>query len=79
MTVETSPGNFQFWFFLKAAVTAELAQKLGERIRHAVNSDHDTGNPTQPYRIAGTINYPNANKIARGRITPGPGSSRSTR
>jgi RepB DNA-primase from phage plasmid len=69
MTVETSPGNFQFWFSLKAAVTAELAQKLGERIRHAVNSDHDTGNPTQPYRIAGTINYPNANKIARGRIT----------
>src|SRR5262249_23590080 len=56
MTVETSPGNFQFWFFLKAAVTAELAQKLGERIRHALNSDHDTGNPTQPYRIAGTIN-----------------------
>jgi hypothetical protein len=69
MTVETSPGNFQFWFFLRAAITAELGQKLGERIRRAVNSDHDTGNPTQPYRVAGTINYPNANKIARGRDT----------
>jgi len=63
------PRQFSVLVFLKAAVTAELAQKLGERIRHAVNSDHDTGNPTQPYRIAGTINYPNANKIARGRIT----------
>jgi len=69
MTVETSPGNFQFWFFLRAAINAELAQKLGERIRRAVNSDHDTGNPTQPYRIAGTINYPNAKKTARGRDT----------
>ena len=50
------PRQFSVLVFLKAAVTAELAQKLGERIRHAVNSDHDTGNPTQPYRIAGTIN-----------------------
>jgi hypothetical protein len=69
MTVETSPGNFQFWFFLREAIGPELAQKLGERIRRAVNSDHDTGNPVQPYRVAGTINYPNANKIARGRVT----------
>jgi RepB DNA-primase from phage plasmid len=69
MTVETSPGNFQFWFFFRAAVDADRAQKLGERIRRAVNSDSDTGNPTQPYRIAGTINYPNAKKVARGRDT----------
>lgn len=69
MTVETSPGNFQFWFFLRQAVSAEVAQKLGERIRAAVHADHDTGNPTQPYRIAGTINYPGKKKIARGRVT----------
>ena len=71
MTVETSPGNFQFWFFLRTAIGYERAQKLGERIRHAINSDHDTGNPTQPYRVAGTTNYPNASKIARGRVTVG--------
>src|SRR5262245_15087419 len=29
-TVETSPGNFQFWFFLREAVGPELAQRLGE-------------------------------------------------
>src|SRR5262245_36932150 len=69
MTVETSPGNSQFWFFLRDAISPELAQKLGERIRHAVHSDHDTGNPVQPYRVAGTINYPNAKKIGRGRVT----------
>src|SRR5262249_28471692 len=69
MTVETSPGNSQFWFFLRDAISPELAQKLGERIRHAVHSDHDPGNPVQPYRVAGTINYPNAKKIGRGRVT----------
>jgi AAA domain/RepB DNA-primase from phage plasmid/IclR helix-turn-helix domain len=69
MTVETSPGNFQFWFFLREAISAEHAQRLGERIRAAVNSDHDSGNPTQPYRVAGTVNYPSAKKIARGRVT----------
>src|SRR5262249_13538624 len=57
------------WFFLRAALDAERAQKLGERIRRVVNSDHDTGNPTQPYRVAGTVNYPDAGKIARGRVT----------
>jgi hypothetical protein len=69
MIAETSPGNFQFWFFLRVAIAPEPAQKLGERIREAVNSDHDTGNPTQPYRIAGTVNYPSAAKVARGRDT----------
>jgi len=69
MTVETSPGNFQFWFFLREAVGPELAQKLGERIRRAVNSDHDTGNPVRPYRVAGTVNYPSPTKIKRGRVT----------
>jgi hypothetical protein len=45
MTVETSPGNFQFWFFLKTAVDPARARRLGEHIRNAVNSDHDTGKP----------------------------------
>jgi RecA-family ATPase len=69
LTVETSPGNFQYWFFLREAIDPERAQKLGERIRRAVKSDHDTGNPTQPYRVAGTVNYPSKKKIERGRVT----------
>jgi hypothetical protein len=69
MTVATSPGNFQYWLFLRQAVSAETGKKLGERIRAATKTDHDTGNPTQPYRVAGTVNYPSAQKIARGRVT----------
>jgi len=69
MAVETSPGNFQYWFFLRDAVAADTGQKLGERIRKAVGCDHDTGTITQPYRVAGTANYPNKKKRERGRIT----------
>src|SRR5262249_34789333 len=43
-------------------------QALGERLRTATNADADTGNVCQPYRVAGTVNYPNEKKVARGRI-----------
>jgi hypothetical protein len=65
--VETSPGNTHHWFFLKEALRPADAQELGEQIRASARADHDTGNPTQPYRVAGTINYPNAKKEKRGR------------
>src|SRR5262249_9115676 len=69
LPVETSPQNFQYWFFVREAVSAEVGKALGERIRGATRTDHDTGNVVQPYRVAGTVNYPNAKKIARGRVT----------
>jgi hypothetical protein len=71
MTVETSPGNAHYWFILKRAIDAAAAKSLGERIRTAAGADHDTGNVTQPYRVAGTINYPSLEKQKRGRtVTP---------
>ena len=71
LAVETSPGNAQYWFFFECALSPERAQGLGESLRRMTGSDFDTGNPTQPYRIPGTLNYPNKTKIARGRvITP---------
>jgi AAA domain/RepB DNA-primase from phage plasmid/IclR helix-turn-helix domain len=70
MTVETSPGNFHHWLFLKEAITDwGRAKELGDRIRAAVGADHDTGTITQPYRVAGTVNYPGCKKIERGRVT----------
>jgi RepB DNA-primase from phage plasmid len=71
LTVETSPGNAQFWFFFGRALSPGHAQRLGEGLRRATGCDSDSGNPTQPYRIPGTVNYPDEVKIARGRvITP---------
>jgi hypothetical protein len=69
MTVETSPGNFQFWFFFSKAIEADVGKSLGERLRTATGADHDTGTVAQPYRVAGTVNYPNKKKIERGRVT----------
>ena len=68
LAVETSPGNAQYWFFFDRALSPKRAQRLGEGLRRATGGDSDTGNPTQPYRIPGTVNYPNKVKIARGRV-----------
>ena len=68
LTVETSPGNHQFWFFLDEAVSPGRAKALGDRIRKATGSDHDSGTVTQPYRVGGTVNHPNRAKADRGRI-----------
>ena len=68
LTVETSPGNHQFWYFFEKAIGPAQARELGARIRKATGSDHDTGTPTQPYRDAGTVNNPNRVKLDRGRV-----------
>jgi hypothetical protein len=68
LAIETSPNNAQFWFFFQRALSATRAQHLGEALRRITKGDSDTGNICQPYRIAGTTNYPNTMKIARGRV-----------
>jgi len=71
LTVNTSPDNHHYWLFFETALDPATAQKLGERLRKATGGDTDTGNVCQPYRIAGTTNYPNKTKLERGRvITP---------
>lgn len=68
IVVETSPGNRQFWLLLDKATDAAEAQRLGKLIRAATRTDDDTGNPVQPYRVAGTPNFVNQAKRNRGRI-----------
>jgi hypothetical protein len=66
--IETSPGNRHIWLFLHRALSAADAKPLGDRIRKATGADANTGTVTQPYRIPGTPNYPDAKKRARGRV-----------
>jgi hypothetical protein len=66
--IETSPGNSQEWLFLCRALDAGDAKPLGETVRKATGTDHDTGVVTQPYRVPGTPNFPNQKKVARGRV-----------
>jgi Protein of unknown function (DUF3631) len=66
--VETSPGNSHEWLFLRRALDAGDAKPLGELVRKAAGADHCTGVVTQPYRIPGLGNFPDAKKVARGRV-----------
>lgn len=68
LVVETSPGNRHNWLFLDRALTPEEVEPLGRAMRAAVGSDGATAKTTQPYRVAGTPNYPGPSKRARGRV-----------
>jgi hypothetical protein len=68
LTVETSPGNHHFWFFLARPICAAEARIIGDAMRASTGADSDTGVITQFYRVSGSPNYPNKTKQARGRI-----------
>jgi RepB DNA-primase from phage plasmid len=67
LCVETSPGNGHDWFIFDKALPYEKARTLGAAIRKTVGADNDSAVPTQPYRVAGTPNFPYASKRERGR------------
>jgi hypothetical protein len=63
MTVESSPGNHHYWFFLEKTIPADdLAKRVGDAMRKAGSDPGATGKVAQPYRVAGTPNYPNKKK-----------------
>jgi hypothetical protein len=68
LVIETSPGNFHFWYLLTHAIPPGQAKLIGDAIRANSGADQDTGVITQCYRVAGTPNFPSAAKQARGRI-----------
>src|SRR5262249_9144499 len=61
------PATRTSGFVWERAVDATTGQKLGERLRAMTNADADTGVITQPYRVAGTLNYPGKKEQERGR------------
>src|SRR5262245_55649963 len=69
LVIETSPGNFHYWYLFTHAIPADQARIIGDAIRAGTGTDQDTGVITQCYRVAGTPNYPSAAKQARGRTT----------
>ena len=68
LTVETSPGNFHYWYLFEQPVAADEAKRVGDLIRAYSGTDQDTGVVTQCYRVPGTPNYPSKAKQARGRL-----------
>jgi hypothetical protein len=65
--VETSPGNSQQVILFDKPMTPTNAQRLAKALQTATGSDSGTGDIAHVWRIPGTLNYPNAAKIARGR------------
>jgi hypothetical protein len=68
LVIETSPGNFHFWYLFTHAIPAEQAKLIGDAVRASSGTDQDTGVITQCYRVAGTPNFPSPAKQARGRL-----------
>lgn len=65
--IETSPGNQQpFWLFSRPVPPAE-AKAIARGLKAATGSDHGTADIAHVWRIPGTLNHPNAVKLARGR------------
>src|SRR5262249_6316540 len=68
LVIETSPGNFHYWYLFTRAIPAAQAKLIGDAIRANSGTDQDTGVITQCYRVPGTPNFPSAAKQPRGRI-----------
>jgi hypothetical protein len=67
LILETSPGNGQpFWLFDRPLTPAE-AKPLAAALKKATGSDHGTADVAHVWRVPGTLNHPNAKKLARGR------------
>lgn len=65
--VETSPGNFQPAIIFDTPATPAEAREIGAALRAATGADHGTVDPAHVWRIPGTLNWPSATKLARGR------------
>jgi hypothetical protein len=68
LVVESSPGSTHDWIFLPAGISPSEADGIGQGLKALCGGDANTGVITQPYRVAGTPNYPNAEKRKSGRV-----------
>ncbi|MDX0555559.1 DUF3987 domain-containing protein [Sinorhizobium medicae] len=67
MVIETSGGNFQPFILFDRAISPAEAKPLAAALKRATASDHGTADVAHVWRIPGTLNWPNAKKLARGR------------
>jgi putative DNA primase/helicase len=65
--IETSPGNYQAIFAFDTPVLPKDAAVLAELLWKVAQCDPSTKKVDQPWRVPGTINWPNRKKIREGR------------
>ncbi|MFQ6181661.1 AAA family ATPase [Sinorhizobium meliloti] len=65
--IETSPGNLQpFWLFDRPVLPA-IAKTIARGLKSVTGSDHGTADIAHVWRVPGTLNWPTATKLERGR------------
>ena len=65
--IETSPGNYQAIFAFDAPVPPKDAAALAELLWKVSACDPATKKIDQPWRVPGTVNWPNHKKVKEGR------------
>lgn len=65
--VESSPGNYQCFLLLDEPLSVADAKPLARSLKVSANADHCTIDMAHVWRVPGTLNWPNAKKLARGR------------
>jgi hypothetical protein len=68
VVVETSPGNFQAWYFVCPVIKGWAELNSLREIVKAAGGDACTGVVTQPFRVPGLPNLPTQKKIVAGRV-----------
>jgi putative DNA primase/helicase len=64
--VETSPGNFQCWYFFDKPYSVAEAKAVLSALARCTKSDH-TQSCDHVFRLPGTLNWPSRKKIEAGR------------
>jgi hypothetical protein len=72
LSIASSLRNFHYWYFHDRLTAAQQGKLIGDAVRAATGADSGTGNPCQPFRVAGTPNYADSAKQARGRAREEP-------
>lgn len=65
--IETSPGNFQCYYFFSEPMNPAKAVLYAEGLQSKTGCDSCTKDVIQPWRIPGTKNWPNQKKVRNGR------------
>jgi len=65
--LETSAGRYQAFYLFREPVPVAAVKPIAERLKVFAGCDHGTSDVSHVWRIAGTLNWPNAKKVGEGR------------
>ena len=65
--LETSAGNFQPFFLFNSPLKLRNAKRLAQALQKTTGADSGTADISHVWRVPGTLNWPSATKLARGR------------